>query len=91
MREHVVVDLSITDMHLLNSMPIEELKEKDIIEAINNNYALITIGHGLDDGWRPITVDNYKKHLHDLKKHSNKIWFTTLPEFITYLNATKQI
>ncbi len=80
-----------TDMHLLNSMPIEKLKEKDIIEAINNNYALITIGHGLDDGWRPISVKNYKKHLSFLKKHSNKIWFTTLPDFILYLKSTKQI
>ena len=80
-----------TDMHLLNSMPIEKLKEKDIIEAINNNYALITIGHGLDDGWRPISVKNYKKHLTYLNKYANKIWFTTLPEFVSYLRSTKQI
>lgn len=80
-----------TDMHLLNSLPIEKLEEEDIIEAINNNYALITIGHGLDDGWRPISVKNYKKHLSYLKKHSGKIWFTTLPEFVSYLHSTKQI
>jgi len=80
-----------TDMHLLNSMPIEELKENDIVEAINNNYALITIGHGLDQGWRPISVKNYKKHIRYLKKHSDKIWFTTLPEFVSYLRSTGQI
>lgn len=80
-----------TDMHLLNSMPIEKLKEQDIIEAINNNYALITIGHGLEDGWRPISVKNYKTHFSYLKKHSGKIWFTTLPDFVSYLHSTKQI
>ena len=80
-----------TDMHLLNSMPIEKLKEGDIDEAINNNYALITIGHGLDDGWRPISVANYKKHLNYLKKHAGKIWFTTLPEFVSHLQITGQI
>lgn len=80
-----------TDMHLLNSMPIERLQDSHIKKAMKHNYAIITIGHGLDDGWRPISEKNYKKHLKFLKKYSDKIWFTTLPDFISYLKLTGQV
>jgi hypothetical protein len=82
-----------SDLNYIPVIYIENIKEKDIIKSIKNNYAIITLGHGIEPngGYNPVQKKVFTSHLETLKKYKNDIWFTNLYDLIKYLKDTKQI
>ena len=84
------------DEMYLPCVEIQSVTREILDKAMLRGAAVITYGHGISggdwaSGWHPVHLDKMRRHLKDLSVLRDQIWFTTLPELLSYLRKTGQI